>query len=168
MTDTTDRLALPLLAAGQAQKEMYHNEALVRLDLLTQAKAEAFNAEEPPAAPDRGMCWIIGATPTGAWLGHAGEIAGWTEGGWRFVAPREGMCLWLGENAGFALFRGSSWRIGEAHGRLFVEGQQIIGPRAAAIQEPVGGTVVDAEARAAVSAVLVAMRAHGLIEPDGL
>ncbi len=30
------RLALPLLAAGQAQKELVHNEALLRLDLVSQ------------------------------------------------------------------------------------------------------------------------------------
>ena len=35
MTDTA-RWALPLLEAGQAQKEMTHNEALQRLDLLAQ------------------------------------------------------------------------------------------------------------------------------------
>jgi len=168
MTDTTERLALPLLAAGQAQKEMYHNEAILRIDLLLQAAAEAIGIDVPPAAPETGQCWIIGETPTSAWLGHAGEIAGWTDGGWRFVTPREGMRLWLGETAGFALFASGEWRVGEAHGRLFVDGQQIIGARASGIAEPVGGTVVDAEARAAVSAVLVALRAHGLIEPDRL
>ena len=34
--DSTARLALPFLAPGQAQKELYHNEALSRLDLLVQ------------------------------------------------------------------------------------------------------------------------------------
>ncbi|MGL4312420.1 MAG: DUF2793 domain-containing protein, partial [Sphingomonas sp.] len=33
MAETTSRLALPLLAAGQAQKEMFHNEALALIDL---------------------------------------------------------------------------------------------------------------------------------------
>jgi hypothetical protein len=168
MTDTTDRLALPLLSAGQAQKEMHHNEAIVRLDLMTQAAAEAIGIDDPPAEPLTGQCWIIGDAPTDSWLGHGGEIAGWTDNGWRFVAPREGMRLWLGEASGFALFIDGSWRAGEAHGRLFIDGAQIVGPRKAGITEPVGGTVVDAEARAAVSAVLVALRAHGLIEPDGL
>lgn len=168
MTDTTHRFALPLLVAGQAQKEMHHNEAILRLDLITQAAAEAIGVDAPPAEPLAGQCWIIGDAPTDAWLGHAGEIAGWTEGGWRFVIPREGTRLWLGETAGFALFIDGGWRTGETHGRVFVGGEQIIGPRAEGIAEPVGGIVVDAEARAAVSAVLVALRVHGLIEPDGL
>ena len=32
MTDATPRFALPLLAAGQAQKELFHNEALTLPD----------------------------------------------------------------------------------------------------------------------------------------
>jgi hypothetical protein len=168
MTDATARFALPLLVAGQAQKEIHHNEAITRLDLLTQAAAEAHGMDDPPAEPFAGQCWIIGAAPTGDWLGHAGEVAGWTEAGWRFVTPQEGMQLWLDETHGFARFIGGAWQTGLTHGRLFVEGQQVIGPRLNAIAEPVGGTVVDAEARAAVSAVLVALRAHGLIEPGGL
>ena len=168
MTETTDRLALPLLNAAQAQKEMYHNEALVRLDLLTQAAAEGVGANTPPIDPQPGRCWIIGDAPEGAWRGRAGEVAGWTEGGWRFVTPREGMHLWLGRGAGHALFTNGGWRAGEVHGRLIVEGQQVIGARAAAIPEPEGGTVADAAARAAISAVLVALRAHGLIEEGGL
>lgn len=163
MSEDTERLALPLLAAGQAQKEIYHNEALVRLDMLVQSAAEAMDVDVPPDSPAPGQCWILGAAPEGEWLGHAGEIAGWTAGGWRFVAPREGMRLWLNQNAGHALFADGQWRSGEIHGALFVEGQKVVGTRAPAIAEPEGGMVVDAAARAAISAVLVALRAHGLI-----
>lgn len=163
MSEVTSRLALPLLAAGQAQKEMYHNEALTRLDLAVHGAAVAV-ADVPPEDPEPGQCWIISETPEGDWSGHPGAMAGWTEGGWRFLAPCEGMRVWLGEVDGFALFSGGEWRIGQAHGRLFVAGQQLIGPRAAAIVEPSGGMVVDAEARAAILAVLDVMREHGLIE----
>jgi len=167
MTETTARFALPLLVPGQAQREMYHNEALALLDLLTQTAVEAAGIETPPANPEPGQCWIVGASPSGDWLGRADAVAGWTEGGWRFVAPREGMRLWNVAAREFALFRDGSWRGGEVHGRLFVGGQQVVGPRAAAVTEPVGGTVVDGAARAAISAVLAALRAHGLID-DGL
>lgn len=162
----TPRLALPLLAAGQAQKEMSHNEALARLDLAVHGTATAAAAEIPPPAPVPGQSWILGEAPQGEWSGHGGEVAGWTEGGWRFVAPCEGMRLWLGESDGFALFSGGNWRLGEAYGRLFVNGVQVVGPRAAAIVEPSGGLVVDAEARASILAVLDVMRAHGLVDTD--
>jgi hypothetical protein len=168
MTETSARLALPLLVEGQAQKEMFHNEALARLDLLVQASAEGLGATVPPATPLPGQCWILGAVPQGAWAGHGGEVAGWTQGGWRFVAPREGMRLWLGEAAGFAAFSAGTWRSGEAHGRLLVDGAQVVGSRRPGIAEPNGGSTVDGEARAAIVAVLEALRGHGLIEPDGL
>ena len=38
MSESTARLALPLIAPGQAQKEVSHNEALAALDLLVQAQ----------------------------------------------------------------------------------------------------------------------------------
>jgi hypothetical protein len=168
MTETTDRLALPLLDPSQAQKEIYHNEALVRLDLLTQATAQDIAGNIPPEDPGPGQCWIIGSAPQGAWLGHPQEIAGWTEGGWRFVTPLEGMQLWLDPTRGLARYTQGGWRTGETHGRVLVDGKQIVGPRVAAIAEPEGGTVVDAPARAAITAVLVALREHGLIETFGL
>ncbi|RYY46822.1 MAG: DUF2793 domain-containing protein [Sphingomonadales bacterium] len=159
----TSRLMLPLLAAGQAQKEMYHNEALIRLDLVVQGAAVAITGT-PPENPEPGQCWIISEAPEGEWTGHPLAVAGWSESGWRFLAPCDGMRMWLGQVAGFAVFSDGEWLIGQAHGRVFVAGQQLIGPRAEAIVEPDGGIVVDAEARAAILAVLNAMREHGLIE----
>ncbi|MCW3834501.1 DUF2793 domain-containing protein [Sphingomonas canadensis] len=158
----TDRMELPMLQPGQAQKEMSHNEALARLDLAVQASVSAAGTNAPPADPAPGDAWIVGDAPSGAWAGNAGAIAGWTASGWRFLAPREGMRAWIAES-GFALYTGGEWRIGEAHGRLIVEGVQVVGERGAAIADPSGGATVDSEARAAISALLSAMRAHGLI-----
>lgn len=167
MTDSlTPRLALPLLSAGQAQKEMSHNEALVRLDLTLHGNILALTAETPPDDPEPGQSWVLGSAPNGAWAGHAGEVAGWSEAGWRFVAPCEGMRLWLSLDTGFAVFSGGEWRAGETYGRLIVDGQQVIGPQASAIAEPSGGPVVDAEARTAILAVLKVMREHGLVATD--
>ncbi|HVJ03793.1 MAG TPA: DUF2793 domain-containing protein [Sphingomonas sp.] len=165
MTDPTPRLALPLLEPGQAQKEMFHNEALIRLDIAVQGAA-AGPLDTPPAAPAPGQCWLVGAAPTGDWVGHGNEVAGWTDAGWRFLAPREGMRLWLGTPVGFALFVEGEWRIGGTYGKLFVEGQQVVGAQGSPIPEPAGGTVVDGEARDAIVAVLEALRSHGLIESD--
>ena len=167
-SSATPRLALPLIEPGQAQKEMFHNEALARLDLIVAAAAMGTGALVPPTDPAPGDCWLLGAAPEGAWAGHPHAVAGWTAGGWRFVAPREGMRLWLGPAQGEALFSGGSWQFGESHGRGFVEGVQVVGPRAAGIAEPAGGMVVDAEARATIVAVLEALRAHGLVEPAEL
>lgn len=163
--DSTPRLALALLQPGQAQKEMYHNEALVRIDLAVQAVAEAAGGATPPEAPAPGQCWIVGTAATGEWAGQEGALAGWTDAGWRFVAPFEGLRVWMRDSAEIAVFRAGEWRLGEVHGRLFVEGVQVVGPRAGAIAPIAGGTTVDAEARAAVSAILAALQHHGLIDP---
>lgn len=166
MTDVpTPRLALPLLQPGQAQKEMSHNEALIGLDLTVQASVAAAGGDSPPAEPDPGACWIVGDAPTGAWAGHAHAIAGWTESGWRFAAPFEGMRAWVAEPQGFALFSGGEWRFGEAYGRLIVDGVQVVGAQAEAIDDPAGGATVDSEARAAIAAILAALREHGLVDP---
>lgn len=160
----TPRLSLPLLEPGQAQKEMFHNEALALLDIAVHAAVVAALVDVPPDAPTIGQCWLVGPAPQGAWAGQAGALAGWTEGGWRFLAPREGMRVWVAAEHAFALHSGGTWYQGRTYGRVFIEGHQVVGPRAANIAEPTGGMTVDAEARRAISAVVQTLRLHGLIE----
>ncbi|WP_066650242.1 MULTISPECIES: DUF2793 domain-containing protein [Sphingomonas] len=166
MTDeTTARLALPLLQPGQAQKELYHNEALALLDFATQAVVEAVGVDMPPAAPAMGACWVVGSAPVGGWTGQALAIAGWTGGGWRFVPAREGMTVWNRSEDQASRFDGIAWRSGELRGSVLMIGDdQLIGPRRPAIGDPAGGATVDIEAREAVTAILTALRGHGLIE----
>ena len=75
------RLGLPLLAPGQAQKELWHNEALALLDIAVQAVVEEVGRDAPPGAPQPGQCWIVGAAPTGDWTGHARMAPGERAGG---------------------------------------------------------------------------------------
>lgn len=166
MTDeTTARLALPLLQPGQAQKELYHNEALALLDIAAQAVVEAVGVDTPPASPTLGACWVVGGAPNGGWTGQAQAIAGWTSGGWRFVAAREGMLVWNRSEGQPSRFDGVGWRSGELRGRvLMIGGDQVVGARRPAIAEPAGGTHIDSEVRATVTAILAALRTHGLIQ----
>lgn len=160
----TPRLALEQIQPGQAQKELSHNEALALLDLLVQPVVETVGRPDPPASPVAGQAWIVGPAPSGDWTGHAGALAGWTDGGWRFVPPFEGLCAWSGEDATMARFSGGAWRTGVLTATsLEIGGAQVVGPRQAAIATPDGGATVDAEARAAVAAILAMLRTHGLI-----
>ena len=162
--DATARLGLPFLRAGQAQKEVWHNEALLALDLLVQASVVAVGRNDPPASPAIGQAWVVGPAPLGAWQGRAAAVAGWTAGGWRFAPPVEGMAVWSAGDGLTARFTGSAWRLGEMAARqLSVEGRQVVGRQQPAIAAPAGGTTTDGEARAALSAVLEALRTHGLI-----
>lgn len=162
--EDSPRLGLPLLATGQAQKELWHNEALALLDLAVQATVEEIDRIAPPAAPQPGQCWIVGPAPTGDWRGQAGAIAGWTAGGWRFVAPRAGLRVRHLPSGQTAVCDGSNWRIGEVRAScLLVAGEQVVGARAAAITVPSGGATIDSELRACVETILITLRKHRLI-----
>ena len=158
------RLGLPLIQAGQAQKELVHNEALALIDLAVQASVVAVGIDVPPTAPAIGACWVVGAVPTGAWAGQAQAIAGWTASGWRFVGARRGMTLWREDLATMMRHDGTGWQTADiAGGRVVIDGEVVVRGRGAAIPESVGGSVVDAPARATIAAILTAMRAHGLV-----
>jgi hypothetical protein len=163
--EQTSRLGLPLLAAGQAQKEIAHNEALLRLDLLTQGAVLSADLAMPPAAPVPGACWIVAAGATGAWAGQAAALAGWTDNGWRFAAPGAGWRLWVADRGHMMRFDGAVW-IDEMvrDDGMYVAGQRVLAARQAAVADPAGGATVDSEARATLAALLARLRAHGLIE----
>jgi len=157
---------MPLLHPGQAQKELFHNEALMLADALVQPCVEAIGISTPPISPASGQCWIVGESPTGAWAGAAGALALWTTGGWRLVPPREGMTAWIAADALAARYSGGTWRSGRLTATgLEIDGEQVVGPREPAIDDPDGGAVVDVEARVAIDAILATLRAHGLIDP---
>jgi len=147
MTDvpSTARLALPLLAMAQAQKEVTHNEALTLLDLLVQPVVEAGPLAAPPPSPGAGQGWIVGAGATGDWSGREGALALWTAGGWRFVAPSAGMRTLRLSDESWLRFDGGDW----------------IEP--ATVASPAGGATIDSEARAAIAALILALVGHGLL-----
>lgn len=162
----TPRLSIPFLSAGQAQKEISHNEALQTLDALVAPAVEATPQASPPATPVLGTCYLVGAAPTGAWAGQADKVAQYAAGGWRFIAPTEGMSMFVRASAQSATFRQGAWEIGQLRGSsLILGGQQLVGSRASAIAAPAGGTTVDSQARTTIGQMLAALRQHGLIEP---
>jgi len=119
----------------------------------------------PPSAPQVGETYIVDFGGTGAWLGRDSCLAGFTDAGWKFVAPREGTIAYVASMAVWTVFRGGAWEMGTLRGNsLLIGGEQVVGARSAAISAPTGGATVDAEARTAVGEILAAMRAHGLIE----
>jgi hypothetical protein len=161
----TPRLSLDFLSVGQSQKEFLHNEALQTLDLLVCGAVEELPRATPPATPAPGDCYLVAEAATGAWTGQSGCVAGWTEGGWRFIAAKDGMRMFVRSAGVFALFRAGAWEIGAVRGSsVIIADQQVVGSRLAAITSPSGGTTVDSQARTAIGAILTALRTHGLIE----
>ncbi len=109
MTNATPRLSLPLLAAAQAQKHVTHNEALDLIDRLVHLIARDLR-NAPPAAPAEGAAHLVGAAPTGAFAGHAGALATFTDGAWRFDTPAAGWLCWLSDEAAALVFDGAAWQ----------------------------------------------------------
>lgn len=160
----TARFGFPLLAAGQAQKELVHNETVQGLDIVAAAAVEEPPRTSPPASPTVGATFIVGPAATGVWASHDQSLAAYTEGGWRFVAPRAGLLAYVISTATWALFRAGAWEFGIVRGdQVVIGGRQVVGAQAAAVPAPAGGTTVDVEARATIGLMLSALRAHGLI-----
>lgn len=165
MTDATARHGLPFIVPGQAQKELFHNEALTRLDIGLHPVVEAAPSAAPPATPVLGQCWIVGAAAAGAWTGKDGQLAGWTEGGWRFLSPQDGMLVWNRATGHWLHWTGTAWSGGELPATAIkIGGNQVVGPRQPAVPSPSGGTIIDAEARAAIAAIAATLMSHGLTE----
>lgn len=161
---STARFDLPLLSAGQAQKEITVNETVTLIDALIQPGVEAVGIDIPPLEPVPGQCWIVGSVPTGAWADAAQMLAIWTANGWRFVQCREGMAGHVRSDGPTASYIDGEWRTGIlSANELRIADEQVVGSRQPAIADPDGGAVIDIEARAAIDALLDALRSHGLI-----
>lgn len=165
MSNATERFQLPYILSGQAQKEFFHNEALARLDAALHPAVEEGPLAAVPVAPVPGQSWIVAAGAIGAWAGEDGQIATFTEGGWRFVSPQPGMAAWDKQAGLWLVFDGASWSDGALPAAaLIVNGQQVVGPRRPAIASPSGGATIDVEARAAIDELIATFMSHGLTD----
>lgn len=108
---TTPRLALPYILTQQAQKEVTHAAGLNRLDALVQPVVQQVGLNAPPATPAEGQCWIVGASPTGAWAGQANRLAQRIGGAWVFHAPFVGLVVVDAVTLALWYWNGSAWVI---------------------------------------------------------
>ena len=110
--DATPRLALPYVAAGQAQKHVTVNEAFARLDGLVQMAVETQTLASAPNAPEDGSLYILAQSPTGtAWSGYAaGSVMRFEAGSWSAFAVDEGTVAWLRDEDRLVVFDGQQWR----------------------------------------------------------
>ncbi len=106
----TPHLALPLLAAAQAQKHVTHNEALALIDALAQISVDARFVTTPPAEPEDGMRLIVGAEASGSFAGQDGAIAWFDAGTWRFITPQAGFLAYDAGDAALLVHDGAAWR----------------------------------------------------------
>jgi hypothetical protein len=142
------------LIAGQGQKEVTHNEALLLLDAVVSCIVERRDLASPPQSAVDGQCWIVPAGAALAWQGKTDQIAMWTAGGWRFVVPPEGAIVFVRQGRERLRRLDGAWRA-----------EAPSGAPGAAISGPVGGATIDSEARVVLNTLLDRMRSLGLIQP---
>ena len=157
---------LPLMLGGSSlgASDRWDNEALQILDAVTGAIVEEPPRSDPPAAAAVGAGYIVGPASTGAWIGKEGQIATMSPGGWRFVAPADGLSALVRSNRLRAEYFAGSWEIGVTRtASVEIGGEQLLSAPAGAIAPPTGGATVDVQARTAIDQLLTALRGHGLI-----
>lgn len=115
-SDRTTNLALPYIAAAQAQKHVTHNEALRALDALVQLCVLDRNLAAPPANPADGDRYIVAAAANDAWSGRSDQIAAWQDGAWTYFAPRPGWVAWVADENALLAWTGSSWTTASSGG----------------------------------------------------
>jgi hypothetical protein len=70
----------------------------------------------PPGSPTNGQAYIVAASPTGAWVGHAGALAVWSTdnpsaptGEWEFYTPETGWIVFSRNGSAQLRWSGSAW-----------------------------------------------------------
>jgi hypothetical protein len=84
--------------------------------LVVAAAVEESPRSDPPASAVEGACYIIGPSASGVWAGKSGCIAGFTSGGWRFIAPVEGVSAYVKATGTWAIYRSATWELGVLRG----------------------------------------------------
>ena len=109
--DATPRLALPYLAAAQAQKYVTLNQALALLDGLVQTAVESRSTAAEPASPADGALYILPASPTGAdWSGQAaGTVMRFEAGAWTVLESQPGWIAYVKDEGVLLVQASGGW-----------------------------------------------------------
>lgn len=109
--ETTPRLGLPYLLAGQAQKHITLNEALARLDACLAASALSRTLAAQPEAPGEGDLYILPDGAEGpAWSGRPAGAAMVFDGGvWRPLPTPDGLIVRIVDEDRLIVRAGEAW-----------------------------------------------------------
>lgn len=146
----TPRLALPLLASGQSQKDVTHNEALLALERLVALAVQSRSVAVPPADAAAGQAWIVPAAGAAAWGAAAGTLMVWQGNGWLAQVPVDGQLALVSDEALLQVFAGGWQPV-----------RKVATP--ALIDLPSGGATVDSELRTAFAALIGVLQQQAMI-----
>ena len=134
---------LPLLFAGQAQKEFFVNQALSLIDALLQHSVVS-SLDAPPTTVSDGESFRVIAPASAEWVGEEDSLAVRIGGAWHFVRPNAGMMI-FDQHAGQYLVFTTQWEAASS-------------PAA-----PSGGSVIDVEARATITHLIQELERLGFL-----
>ncbi|WAC48150.1 DUF2793 domain-containing protein [Asticcacaulis sp. SL142] len=118
MPDTqTPRLNLALLAAGQSQKHITLNEALMRCDALIHARVLSVSVSAQPATPLDGDAYILPSGAVGAdWAGQPnGAMMRYDTHLWAVINIPAGALVYVADTQSFVVRTDTGWVALESH-----------------------------------------------------
>lgn len=156
------RLSLPLIAAGQSQKDVTHNEALLALDRMVALAVVSRSQVSPPPNPALGEIHIVPVAGAAAWGHPAGHIVQWQGSGWLAETVRDGQLALVTDEAQMLVFR-SGWQALWPVAGLAIGGREVLAATPVSVSAPTGGTTIDAQVRATVAALISALQQQGIL-----
>lgn len=97
---------------SKINKSTLYNEfpIYVNVDSVIVTSYEVLNSQNaPPGSPAIGDTYLVGDSPSGAWVGHAKDIAEWNGSAWDFTDGVQGDFLYNTTNALTYIFRSGNW-----------------------------------------------------------
>lgn len=108
MSDTP-KLDLPLLDEAQENPDVPINEGRYIVDALLQGGVLDRELTSPPGGEIEGDAYLLADSGlSGAFAGHASDLAVFQGGGYRFYQPRAGWLLWVEYDGAYYRFDGGS------------------------------------------------------------
>ncbi|MFC6689192.1 DUF2793 domain-containing protein [Jhaorihella thermophila] len=162
---TTPNLALPYIAAAQAQKHVTHNAALDLLDGLVQLSVKDRDLAAPPANPTEGERYIVATGATGGWAGWDGDVALFSGGAWLRLSPQPGWRVWIEDEATLLVRSGGAWITLEAALGLVTRSTDVtlaLSPNGAATRLTVAEDARDPRGPTVTSSIAIHARAIAL------
>jgi len=104
------------------------NANLHKLTMLVQPLILDKDLATPPVSPTTGASYIVAASPTGAWAGHATHIAVWDGAAWVFYTPFDGWRVHVDDENIAYWFNGTAWVAQPPMRHYNSSGQQITTP----------------------------------------
>jgi hypothetical protein len=157
----TPRLGIPLIASGQTQKDITHNEAILALDRIVALGVVSRSVTAPPSSVQSGSVYIVPASEGEAWGQPPGTMMQWQGSGWLAVAARAGQ-LALVVDEGIVLMFRQDWQSFWPVKGLEVAGRAVLGATPTNIPLPSGGSTMDTQARAAIAAIVSLLVQQGI------